>query len=195
MEEKINLIISQLGELRIKRDISLDDYTQFGNGKLASAIYIATSVSELIKAVNLCKELKVAFVIIGSGSKVKISNSEFLGLVIKNRSQNLKIFGIKGKVSRSGIGIEEAFIEADSGVNLDDLASFSEKQGLEGFDGLKLVKGTVGGSISSDQILQGKVTQIIVLDNLDSEKTKESQELSDKDVILRAIFHLKAREV
>lgn len=195
MQNKINLIISQLGELRVKKDIDLRDYVQFNNDKKASAIFIATSVSELSKAVSLCKELHVPYIVIGSGSKVVFKDPMFLGLVIKNRSQNLKIFGIKGQVSRAGIGIREAFIEADSGVILPDLCMFADKQGLKGFDDLKTSKGTVGGSVSSSPSLIEKLTQIIVLDSQGSEKIRDSSDLSNQDVILRVIFHLKAKEV
>lgn len=195
MEEKINIIISQLGDLRVKRDVDLSEYVSLKPVGYASALFLATSIAELIRAVLLCRELKIPFLVIGSGSKITTVGTGFLGLVIKNRSQNLKIFGIKGQVSRAGIGIKEAYIEADSGVNLSDLADYALKQGLIGFDDLRLAKGTVGGSLSSSPVLFEKVTQIKVLDNSNIEKTKEKQELSKRDIILKAVFHLKAKEV
>lgn len=195
MEEKINLIISQLGDLRVKKNIDLSEYVLSRPTGIASALFIATSISELIKAVLLCRELRISFLVIGSGSKISSLNSGFSGLAIKNRSQNLKIFGIKGQVSRSGIGIREAFIEADSGVNLSDLANYAAKQGLVGFEDLNSTKGTVGGSIFSNLLLQTNVSQIKVLNNGNIEKTKEKTELLKSDVILKAVFHLKAREV
>ncbi|MFA5933057.1 MAG: FAD-binding protein [Microgenomates group bacterium] len=195
MEEKINLLVSQLGEIRVKKDADIGEYLGENYKGKIGALYIATSVSELIKVVTLCEELNITYLLIGSGSKVFIKDSKLPVLIIKNRSKNLKIFGVKGKVSRSGIGIKEAFVEADSGVTLPDLAAFSESQGLAGFDDLRLSKSTVGGSILSNKILQDKVTQIIVLSNKNTENRKEIQELSSNEVILRVIFHLKAREV
>lgn len=195
MEEKINLITGQLGELRVKKNVDLTEYILSKPAGIASALFIATSIKELIKAVLLCRELKVPLLIIGSGSKIKIIDSGFSGLVIKNRSQNLKIFGVKGHVSRSGIGIKEAFIEADSGTILSDIAEYASKQGLAGLDGLKFAKGTIGGSTLNNPTLLECVTQIKVLNNLDAEVTKEKNEVSTKDIILKAIFHLKAKEV
>lgn len=195
MEEKINIISSQLGDLRVKKNVDLDEYILFKPAGFASGVFIATSISELIKVIQLCKELKTPFLIIGSGSKINFLKSGFLGLVIKNRSQNLKIFGIKGKVSRNGIGIKEAFVEADSGATLSDVADYTKKQGLAGFEDLKLIKGTIGGSILSNPILIASVTQIKVLANSGKEETKDFVRVAKNDVILKAIFHLKAREI
>lgn len=195
MEEKINIISSQLGDLRVKKNVDLTDYLESKLGGKASGLFIATSTEELIKAVCLCKELKIDFLLMGSGSKINIPKTDILGLVIKNRSHNLKIFGVKGKVSRVGIGIKEAFVEADSGVILSDLASFSRKQGLNGFEDLVLVKGTVGGSILSNQLLRDKITHAVVLNKLGKEIVKKLNEISGPDIILKVVFHLKAKEV
>lgn len=195
MEEKINLIISQLGELRVKKNVDLNEYVLSKPAGFATALYIATSVAELCNAILLCRELKVPFLVLGSGSKIMSVTSGFVGLVIKNRSQNLKIFGIKGKVSRFGIGIEEAFIEADSGTSLGDLADFALKQGLAGFEDLRLTKGTVGGSVLSESVLFENVSQLKVLNSSNIEQTKNKGEVLVCDIILKAVFHLKAREV
>ncbi|MDO8637946.1 MAG: FAD-binding protein [Candidatus Daviesbacteria bacterium] len=195
MEEKINLIASQLGEIRVKKNINLSDYLESKLVNEASAIFIATSTQELIKAVNLCRELKLDYLLIGSGSKIMVSNNNFEGLVIKNRSHNLKIFGVKGKVSRAGIGIKEAFIEADSGVNLTDLLIFSSGQGLGGFENLSNITGTIGGSILNNLLLRENTTSVKVLDKSGSEAVKDINKITGKDVILKVIFHLKAKEV
>lgn len=195
MEEKINIISSQLGSLRVKKNVDLKDYLQSGLGGNALGLFIATSTEELIKAVNLCQELKLDFLLMGSGSKISPPKIGILGLVIKNRSHNLKIFGVKGKVSRLGIGIKEAFIEADSGVILSDLAAFSQKQGLGGFEDLDQMRGTVGGSILSNQLLRNKTTHANVLDKSGKKTEKDITEISGRDIILKVVFHLKAKEV
>jgi UDP-N-acetylenolpyruvoylglucosamine reductase len=195
MEEKINIIASQLGEIRVKKEVDLNSYFQSGKGGISAAVYIATSAKELIKAVSLCRELKVKYLLIGSGSKMKVPVEKFDGLVIKNRSQNLKIFGFKGKVSRFGIGIEEAYIEADSGVTLSDLAIFSMNQGLRGFENLVNIRGTIGGSLLSNQILRDKVTKVKILDKFAEEDEKDIIGISGKDIIIKAIFLLKSKKV
>lgn len=195
MEEKINLIASQLDEIRIKKNINLRDYLESKFSMEASAIFIATSTQELIKSINLCRELKLDYLLVGSGSKVMVSGNSFKGLVIKNRSHNLKIFGVKGKVSRAGIGIKEAFVEADSGVNLTDLLKFSSDQGLGGFESLSKTKGTIGGSILSNYLLRENTTSVKILDKSGFEVIVDLSRITGKDVILKVIFHLKAKEV
>lgn len=195
MEEKINLIASELGDIRVKKNINLCDYLELKLSGEAGAIFIATSTQELIKSINLCHELKLNYLLVGSGSKVMISGNSFKGLVIKNRSHNLKIFGVKGKVSRAGIGIKEAFIEADSGVTLSDLSAFSTKQGLGGFENLSTMRGTIGGSVLSNFLFRENTTNVKVLDRLGFEIVKGLNEITGKDIILKIIFHLKAKEV
>lgn len=195
MDEKINIIASQLGEIRVKKNVVLSDFLLLKPDGSADALFIATSIPELINAVNLCRELNVNFLIVGSGSKIILSQKAFNGLLIKNRSHNLKIFGVKGKVTRLGIGVSEAFIEADSGVTLTDLADFSLNQGLGGFEDLSSINGTIGGSILSNSLLREKITNVTTLEKSGSEKVKNLSAITNKDVILKAIFLLKAKEV
>lgn len=195
MDEKIKIIISQLGNLRIKENADLNEYILSKPGTKARVLFIATSTTELIKAVSLSRELKLPFLLIDSGSKFFAPVTVFQGLVIKNRSHNLKIFGVKGKVSRLGIGIKEAFIESDSGVTFSDLAAFSLKQGLGGFEDLSKQTGIVGGSILTNTLLRDKTVQVGVLDNSGNRVVKDLEKLQGNDVILKVIFHLSAKEV
>lgn len=195
MESKIKLLVSGLGENRVRVNIDLSEYLQTGLGGLVQAFYIATTTRELIKSVNLCKELKIPFLVIGAGSKIAISLQGVHGLAIKNRSDNLKIFGIKGKVSRLGIGIEEALVEADSGVSLARLADFASVQGLGGFQLLSDMPGTVGGSFHINPNLSQKAHEIRVLTETGSQKIKTYQQISRQDIILSVVFKLKASKI
>lgn len=194
MDEHIRLLIRSLGEDRVKLNIDLSEYMETGLGGIAQSFYIATTTREFIKVIQLCRELKLKFLIIGSGSKMAISESGVKGVTIKNRSDNLNVFGIKGKVSRSGIGIEEAFLEADSGASLIKLAEFANKQGLGGFEDLESTPGTVGGSLHILSTLQDKAHQVKVLNNKGDSATKRAQEVARGDIILSVVFKLKARK-
>lgn len=193
MDSKLKLLISQLGENRVKIDSDISEHLHTGLGAVAEAFYIATTVKELIKVVDLCRELKLNFMIVGAGSKVALSEKGFTGLVIKNRSDALKIFGIKGKVSRAGIGIEEAFIEADSGTSLSRISDFAHVQMLGGFETLKMGIGTIGGSLMVNPVLREKTSQIKVLTKTGSQKAKQLKDITREDIILSIIFKLKAR--
>ena len=87
-----------MGDIRVKENIDSFEY-----------YYIATSLRELIKAVELCRELSVPFLIFGQGSRILLADMGFKGLGIKNRSGNIKIFSVKGKVSKNGLGIDKEF--------------------------------------------------------------------------------------
>lgn len=195
MDEKVRLLIAELGDTRVKKDIDVSEYLQTGLGSRAAAFYIATTTRELIKVICLCRELRLNFLLIGLGSKIIVAASGFDGLAIKNRSDNLRIFGVKGKVSREGIGIQEAFLEADSGVSLKRLADYADRQGLGGLDVLKSATGTAGGSIMVNKDLREGVYQVKVLTPDNEIVEKKIDELKRDDIILAVVFKLRAKEV
>lgn len=190
----MKLLESVLGEGRIKKNIDISEYLQTKLGAVAAAFYIATATRELVKAVELCRQLRMDFLVIGSGSKMAISKKGVEGLVIKNRSDNVRIFGVKGKVSRNGIGVEEAMVEVDSGMSLEGLAKFVDKHGLGGLDGLEKTVGTVGGSLVVNPILREKAVQVKVLVSGDHELTKEPSAVRREDIILSVVLKLKAKK-
>lgn len=194
MDDHIRLLASVLGESRVKENINISEHLHTHMGAVVRAFYIATTTKELVKAVEICGDLEIKVLIVGSGSKVALSDQGFPGLVIKNRSDNLRIFGIKGKVSRQGIGVESAFLEADSGVSLGKLTEFSLQQGLGGFELLKNIPGTVGGSLSMNPTLREKVHQVKVWDKNSETLQKDLSQVRQEDVILAVTFHLKAKK-
>lgn len=194
MEEKIRLLTSVLGENRVKKDVDLSDYLITRLGGPAAAFYIATTTRELVKSIDLCRELSLGFLLIGSGSKMAIAEKGVEGLAIKNRSDNARIFGVKGKVSRNGIGVEEAMVEVDSGISLSGLAGFARKQGLGGLEELEKATGTVGGSLAVNQILREKTIQVKVLTPNGHQLSKEPDEVQRDDIILSVVFKLKAKK-
>lgn len=195
MDDHIKLLTLALGDNRVKENVDITEHLATSLGGMVRAFYLATTTKELIKAVETCRELKLDLIIIGSGSKVTLEDQGFSGVVIKNRSDNLRIFGIKGKVTpRVGLGIEEAFLEADSGVSLNTLADFSLKQGLAGLETLKTVPGTLGGSLSINHTVREKVYQVKVLDEQGETIQKQLLEVLQGDIILSVTFKLKSRK-
>lgn len=195
MRDKIKLLVSNLGETRVKENVDLTEHLQTRLGGPAAAFYIATTLRELTRSIQLCRELRIPFLLIGSGSKMAISDQGVRGLAIKNRSDSIKIFGVKGKVSRTGIGIEEAFLEADSGVSLVKLADFSASQGLGGLEVLRTTAGTVGGSFYITPVLKEKSFEVKVLTNSGGVKGKSADAVKKEDIILSVVFKLKAKKI
>lgn len=192
MDEKIKLLISQLGEIRIKKDYDISGELASGLEGKVTAFYLATSQKELIKVVQLCREILLPFLIVGSGSKLAGLKSEFGGLLIKNRSDNIRLFGIKGKVSQKGLGVEEASLEVDSGVSLKRLSQFALSQKLIGLDNLIELPGTVGGNFFLPNLRQ-MIDQTKVLGEDNQVVVKSSTTVSKDDIILSVVLHLKAK--
>lgn len=193
--EKIALLKSELGELRVKPQLDISSEMQTRLGGVVGGFYIATSERELIKSVELCRELKVKFLLIGTGSKTAIPPEALDLFVIKNRSDNLKIFGIKGKVSREGLGIEEAFIEAQSGISLAGLAEYAKKQKLTGLEDLQTAVGTIGGSFNINKTLREQAHQVNVLTASGNIESKVTNEVLREDIVLSVVFKLKSASV
>jgi UDP-N-acetylmuramate dehydrogenase len=189
----LDLLTKSIGDERFKFGEKLKNYTFTKSEGEAECFYIATSRNELVKVLDLCLELRIPYFVIGSGTKVLIS-SRLKGLVIKNRSTDLKIAGMKGKFSEGGLGIEEAYIEADSGVSLNKLNEFVKKQNLVEVDGYSSLQSTVGGAIFLDPLLRSATQSIRVWDEGEVVEIKLDK-LKRSTVVISVIFKFKAKEI
>lgn len=187
MNDKLKLLDSELGPNRVRTGIKV-------SSGVADYFFIATSERELVRAVGISKELNIPIIVIGSGSKIKFSSYRINGFVIKNRSDNIKISGVKGKVSRAGLGIAEAFVEAGSGVSLENLNDFTKKQGLECIPLSPKLKGTIGGSFLAIPLVQIYTHRVKVLTKLGSIRIKQFDEVTYEDIIISVTLKFKAQK-
>lgn len=193
MDNKYKLIVDSFGKDRFKFSEPLKDYTALGVGGPAKLFFIAFTTSELTKIINMCRQLKVPFFLFATGSKIMISDNGFPGLVIKNRTKNIEITSIKGKVSKFGIGVEEALIEVEGGVSIVKFVEFLNSQGLQTLEFLSL-SGSIGGNLFLSKILQNKAKSIKVLNLRSQIEEIISNELSlKKHIILSAVLKIKAK--
>lgn len=194
MENKLKLIINSFGEERFKFNELIKDYTALNIGGPADAFFIVFTTQELIKIITMCRQLKVAFFLIGTGSKVILSDNGFNGLVIKNRSKNISVVSVKGKVTKFGIGVEEALIEVDSGVSIVKFSEFLSAQKLE-FGEFVNIKGSIGGNLFISNVLQSRSKSIKVLSRDGEVEKILPEKLNLKShVILSAVFNIKAQK-
>lgn len=193
MDNKYKLIIDSFGKDRFKFNEPIKDYTALEVGGPAKLFFIAFSTVELAKIINMCRQLRVSFFLFGTGSKIMISDNGFPGLVIKNRTKKIEITSIKGKVSKFGIGVEEALIEVEGGVSIVKFVEFLNSQGLVSSEFLNL-PGSIGGNLFLSKILQ-KVSKSIKVLNLRSQIEEiTSSELSlKKHIMLSALLRIKAK--
>jgi UDP-N-acetylmuramate dehydrogenase len=195
MDSKYKLIVDSFGKDRFKFDEPLKEYTALSSGGAAKLFFIAFTTKELSKIVSMCRQLKLQYFVFGTGSKIMISDAGFPGLVIKNRTKNIQTVSVKGKVTKYGIGVEEAMVEVDSGVSINKFCEYLSSQNLqtEGFDG---IPGSVGGSLFLNRFLQTKVKSIKVLDQTSQIDEVSAEDLNPrKDVILSAVFRIKAKDL
>lgn len=194
MDNKYKLIVDSFGKDRFKLNEPLKDYTASGLGGPAKLFFIAFTDRELIKIVSMCRELKVSYFLFGTGSKIMISDGGFNGLVIKNRTKNIQTVSVKGKVTKWGIGVDEAMIGVESGVSISRWVEYLNSQGLETVD-FTHIPGSIGGNLFFSKFLQNRVKSIRVLD-LQSDVSQIGVEtLSPKEhIILSAVFKIKAKK-
>lgn len=195
MDEKIKLLENTLGPERVKLNEKLSHHTFSKLGGPAQAFYIATSQHELINILNLANSLVLPLFVFGSGTKLAISDKGLRGLVIKNRSGALKIGGIKGKVKKGGLGIEEALIEVDSGVSFTKLNEFLVKQHLMRFQGISSQHATIGGAIFIDSTLREMTKEVKVWEKGMVFGIEVASLSRGRHIVLSCIIKVKAKEM
>jgi len=194
MDNKSKLIIDSFGKDRFKFNEPLKDYTAFGVGGSARLFFIAFTERELVSIINMCRQLKLPYFLFGTGSKIMISDLGFNGLVIKNRTKNIQTVSVKGKVTKFGIGVEEAVVEVESGVSIKRWIEYLDSQGLETL-GFENIPGSIGGNLFLNRFLQNHTKSIKVLDLKSKlERINVSALSLKRHIILSAVFRIKAKK-
>lgn len=194
MDSKLKLIVDSLGKDRFKFNEPLKDYTASGAGGFARLFFIAFTERELVNIVGMCRQLKVPYFLFGTGSKIMISDSGFNGLVIKNRTKNIQTVSVKGKVTKFGIGVEEATVEVESGVSIKRWVEYLDSQELE-TSGFENIPGSIGGNLFLNRFLQNHTKSIKVLDLEEEVSRINVENLSLKrHIILSAVLKIKAKK-
>lgn len=193
MNDKIKLITDSMGVDKFKMNQPLSEFTALKVSGPALAFFVAFTQSEIIRIVGFCRDLKVPFLLFGTGSKMMISDNGFNGVVIKNRTRNMKVLSVKGKVSKLGIGVDEALLEIESGVSMNIFADFLNKQRLN-FEEFVNIPGSIGGNLFLNMSLREKTQDIKVLEQDLTTAMIKPRDLSlSKHIILSATFKIKAR--
>ncbi|MBU1032066.1 FAD-binding protein [Patescibacteria group bacterium] len=192
MESKFKLLIDSFGKERFKFNEPLKQYFATEVGGPAKLFFIVFVTQELIKIINLARDLNLPFLLFGTGSKIMISDQGFDGLVIKNRTKNIQTVSVKGKVTKYGIGVDEALVEVDSGVSIKRFMEYLDTQGLESID-FAGVPGSIGGALFVSRFLQNRTKSIKILD-LKSEIAEISPGILSpkKHIIISALFRIRA---
>lgn len=193
MDSKIKLIADSFGRDRVKLNEPLKDHAALQVGGPANLFFIALTESEMVKMINTCRQLKVPLFLFGTGSKIMISDRGFNGVVIKNRTSNIKVVSVKGKVSKYGIGVAEALVEVASGVSINKFVEFLDSQNFNSLE-FSGIPGSIGGNLFLNRALQEKVESIKVIDANCKLIKITAKELSlNKHLIISTVFRIKAK--
>lgn len=113
----------------------LCNHTTFRVGGKADAFLSVRSEEQLRKAVLLCKEYDVPFLILGNGSNLLVSDDGYRGMVI-----------LVGK-DMSDITVDGNTIIAMAGATLGSVSQTAAKNFLGGMEFASGIPGTIGGAI------------------------------------------------
>ncbi len=113
----------------------LCNHTTFRVGGKADAFLSVSNAEQLKRAVLLCKEYEVPFLILGNGSNLLVSDDGYRGMVI-----------LIGK-DMSEITVDGNRVMAMAGATLGSVAQTAAKNSLCGIEFASGIPGTIGGAI------------------------------------------------
>lgn len=134
MTDDLEGVLRIIGE-RGERNALLAPYTTFRVGGPADVVVHPKSVSEIVDLVRDLEGIDVAFLAIGQGSNVLISDGGFRGIVIV-------LDGDFAQWKHEGL-----FVEAGAAVKMPVLARQTAQLGLRGLEWMVGVPGSVGGAV------------------------------------------------
>lgn len=118
----------------IKIDEKLSSYVNFKVGGPADILLIPKSKEQVIKSVEICKENKIPFYLIGNGSNILVRDGGFRGVVISLKEVNTII-------------VDGDKIEAECGAMLKAVSDKAMENSLTGFEFACGIPGTIGGAV------------------------------------------------
>ncbi|HVA89829.1 MAG TPA: UDP-N-acetylmuramate dehydrogenase [Chloroflexota bacterium] len=121
---------------RVAVGASLAPHTTWRVGGAADLLCVATEVEGLIAAARAARELAVPWRVLGRGSNVLVRDGGVAGLVILNRTSELRI--------------EPPAVTADAGLLLSTLARRTASAGMAGLEWSAGIPGSVGGAVVSN---------------------------------------------
>jgi UDP-N-acetylmuramate dehydrogenase len=114
-------------------NILLKNYTSFKIGGPAKYFFKVKTTEDLIKKIQMAKELNLPFFILGEGSNLLVSDKGYNGVVIK--------------IENSHIDCKKNKLTVSTGTELKDVINFSTKKGLKGLEWAIGIPGTIGGAV------------------------------------------------
>lgn len=152
--DKKKTVISALGPLRVKKNEPMSLHTGNKVGGTAELYYEALTTTELSNVCLLGAHFSLPVTVLGGGTNVLVSDRGILGIVVKNRSNEIKMIGYKGKIEHGKKAVRDVLIAVDSGVQMGHLVRYTIGEALGGLESFLGLPGTIGGAIYNNSHFQ-----------------------------------------
>ena len=130
-----NKFCACLGSDNVYRNEPMKKHTTFRIGGPADYYLCPHSAKEIQKVVEICREEKIPYFILGNGSNLLVSDKGYRGAVIQ-LWKNV-----------SDIRVDGCLIEAKAGASLAKIAAQALEEGLTGMEFAAGIPGTLGGAV------------------------------------------------
>jgi UDP-N-acetylmuramate dehydrogenase len=143
MSSSVDLLVTELGPERVRREVPLAPLTTFKVGGPAEYLVDAPSSHELARVLALAAKAGLPVTILGGGSNVLVSDAGIRGVVIRVRGGAIILEGESG-------------VRADAGASLNSLVRWTIGRGLAGLEAWAGTPGTVGGAVFGNAHYRGR---------------------------------------
>ncbi len=170
-----NLPIQKLREVfgeRLHEDVRMTTYTTTRVGGAVAGFISINSSREMELALTTLWELDVPYHILGSGSNLLVSDSGYEGIILHNRSHNIKI----------NTKVDPPLVLAESGAGLGEFAQLASRRGVSGFEWANSIPGTVGGAVYGNAGAHGSDVSEMLQSVLIITREGGSQLLNNQDM-------------
>lgn len=130
-----NKFCTCLGSDNVYRNEPMKKHTTFRIGGPVDYYLCPHSAKEIQKVVEICREEKIPYFILGNGSNLLVSDKGYRGAVIQ-LWKNV-----------SDIRVDGCLIEAKAGASLAKIAAQALEEGLTGMEFAAGIPGTLGGAV------------------------------------------------
>jgi UDP-N-acetylmuramate dehydrogenase len=135
-EDKLATLQAAFGN-RLERSVSLSRFSAARVGGPADGLIKATSLDELVEICTQLWQARVAFILLGGGSNVLISDAGVRGVVVLNQVKEVHFL-------EDG---DPPKVWAASGANLGVVARQAAAHGMAGLEWAAGIPGTIGGAV------------------------------------------------
>lgn len=123
------------GPDRVVENALMKEHTYFKIGGPADLLVMPNSLDEIKAVIQSCIEAEIAYMVIGNGTNLLVSDKGIRGVVVKI-ADNYKQYSVQGNR-----------MTASAGILLSTLAKLAMENGLGGFEFASGIPGTIGGAI------------------------------------------------